>query len=59
MSRTTKVKFLPNAYHVLVSLQVQESLNEVARDTLANEPGALIYKSWKAEGKDEFVCVEK
>ncbi|KAL2206291.1 hypothetical protein CC79DRAFT_865842 [Sarocladium strictum] len=39
--------------------EVQNALNEVAADTFKNEPGALIYRSWKVEGKDEFVCIEK
>jgi hypothetical protein len=39
--------------------QAYDSLNEVAKDTLTKEPGAHIYRFWKTEGKDEFVCVEK
>ncbi|KAI1036166.1 hypothetical protein LB504_011605 [Fusarium proliferatum] len=33
-------------------------LAEVAEATL-KEPGAKIYRFYKTEGKDEFVCMEK
>ena len=39
--------------------EVQACLAEVAKDTLENEPGAKIYRFYKVEGRDEFVCVEK
>lgn len=39
--------------------QVLDALAEVAADTFNNEPGALIYRFYKVEGKDEFVCIEK
>lgn len=38
---------------------MQKCLDEVAKETFENEPGAKIYRFWKTQGKDEFVCVEK
>lgn len=40
-------------------MQVHDALSEVAQATLRNEPGAKIYRFFKSEDKDEFVCIEK
>ncbi|KAI9903800.1 hypothetical protein N3K66_000329 [Trichothecium roseum] len=39
--------------------EVHACLAEVAKETLEKEPGAKIYRYYKTEGKDEFVCIEK
>lgn len=42
----------------VLNSQAHACLAEVAAATL-KEPGAKIYRFYKTDGKDEFVCMEK